>query len=91
MALSYSASITLPQFRRLLRRAQLLYTLLVGTYLAQRWEGALVRKLYYLPDGGRGFFAEIGVDEARECFVVLRSFSSSGPLEAYTHCVQLPA
>ena len=70
---------------------QLHYVLARGTYLAQRWDeekgGA---NLYYLADGGRGFFAEIGFDDDQARFVVLRSFSDSEPLADYAHNVQLP-
>ena len=81
---------TLCQFRRRSRRAQLVFVLLNGTYLAQRRGARSEVKLYYLPDKGCGYFAEIGIDEARECFVVLRSFSSSVPLQEYIHSIQLP-
>lgn len=90
MPLRYSTLLPLSQFQQLLRRAQLLYTLMQGTYLAQRWEQGNVKRLYYLPDGGRGFFAEIGLDAQLDCFVVLHSFGSSVPLEEYAHGVQLP-
>ena len=90
MPLRYSTLLPLSQFRQLLRRAQLLYTLLKGTYLAQRWEQSSLKRLYYLPDGGRGFFAEVGVTEAQDCFVVLRSFRCSGLLADYVQEVRLP-
>jgi hypothetical protein len=45
--------------------------------------------LYYCADEGRGFFAEVGTDDGRWQAVVLRSFSSSVPLEDYAHGVQL--
>ena len=81
---------TLYLFRLLSPEVQLRYVLDRGTYLAQRWEDQGGVNLYHLPDEGRGFFAEIGVDETDERFVVLRSFSSTVPLEDYTHGVRLP-
>lgn len=44
----------------------------------------------YLPDGGRSFFAELGVDEEQTQFRVLRSFRSTVLLEAYAYSVRLP-
>ena len=81
---------TLYRFRLLSPRAQLLCTLMQGTYLAQHWQGRHLVKLYHLWDGGRGFFAEVGVNEDQEQFVVLRSFSDSEPLVDYAHGVRLP-
>lgn len=82
--------LTHQRFQLLRPRAQLLYTLLDGLYLAKRWEEKAAIKLYYLPDEGRGFFAEVGIDDGREQTVVRRSFTSSGPLEEYAYDVQLP-
>ncbi|MGI4741614.1 MAG: hypothetical protein ACRYG7_41130 [Janthinobacterium lividum] len=81
---------TFDAFRLLSPRAQLLVVLLEGTYLAQRWEDENGFNLYYLPDEARGFFAEVGIDEAQDCFVVLRSFSSPVPLADYAQGMQLP-
>ncbi|MGI4742443.1 MAG: hypothetical protein ACRYG7_45375 [Janthinobacterium lividum] len=78
------------RFQLLRPRAQLLYTLLDGVYLAKRWEEKAVIKLYYLPDKGRGFFAEVGPNEGQDCFVVLRSFSDSEALAEYAQRVRLP-
>jgi hypothetical protein len=36
-----------------------------GTYLAQRLEKKGGVNLYYLPDEGRGFFVEVGVDDGQ--------------------------
>lgn len=69
---------------------QLRYVLERGTYLAQRWEDEGGVNLYHLPDEGRGFFVEVGIDDGRGQAVVLRSFSSSVPLEDYAHGVRLP-
>lgn len=80
---------TLDTFRQLSPRAQLLVVLMEGTYLAQRWEAEGGVNLYHLPDEGRGFFAEVGIEQEQDCCVVLRSFSSV-PLEDYTHHVHLP-
>jgi hypothetical protein len=91
MRVSYLASMTLPLFRLLALEMQLRYVLTRGTYLAQRWDEEIGGvNLYYLPDKGRGFFAEIGIDEGQDCFSVLNSFVSSGPLEDYAHEVRLP-
>lgn len=83
MPLRYSAHLTCTQFRQLLGRAQLLYLFTEGTYLAQRREQASLRRLYYLPDGGRGFFTEVVADATGERFVVLGSFTSSARLAEY--------
>jgi hypothetical protein len=68
---------------------QLTWVLSKGTYLTQRNEQEEAIALYYLPDGGRGFFVEVGVNKAKKARV-LRTFSSSGPLEEYAHGVRLP-
>ncbi|MVN78903.1 hypothetical protein GO988_21450 [Hymenobacter sp. HMF4947] len=82
---------TLDNFNLLSFKGQLGVVLKEGTFLAQRWvEGFGGVNLYYLPDGGRGFFAEVGIDEEHDCFVVVHSFSSNGPLEDYGQGVQLP-
>jgi hypothetical protein len=81
---------TLYTFRLLSPQVQLHLVLTRGTYIAQRWEDEGGVNLYHLPDDGRGFFAEVGVNEEHECLVVLRSFSSSVPLEDYAHGVRLP-
>ena len=83
-------SITLSHFQLLRPRAQLVYLLTEGTHLTQRWQRAALTNLYYLPDEGRGFFAETRVDEAQECFVVLRSFRGGVPLEECARHIQLP-
>ncbi|MGI4742445.1 MAG: hypothetical protein ACRYG7_45385 [Janthinobacterium lividum] len=77
-------------FNSLSPELQMRHVLMCGTYLAWRREGEDQFMLYHLPDGGRGFFVELGVDEAQDCFVLLRSFSSSVPLEDYAHYVRLP-
>jgi hypothetical protein len=77
-------------FRLLSPVVQLYWVLKHGTYLAQRWEDEGGVNLHYLPDEGRGFFVEVGVDESQQRAVVLRSFSSSVPLEDYAHGVRLP-
>jgi hypothetical protein len=82
---------TLYKFRLLSPRAQLLLVLMEGTYLAQRWDEEVGGvNLYYLSDEGRGFFVEAGYNDDQYCFVVLRSFSSSVPLEEYADRVRLP-
>lgn len=86
----FICTVTLDLFRQLSPEVQLRYVLDQGTYLAQRWEEQGGVNLYHLPDEGHGFFAEIGVGEADERFVVLRSFSSAVPLEDYPHGVRLP-
>jgi hypothetical protein len=69
---------------------QLYWVLKHGTFLARRWEDEGGINLYYLPDGVRGFFIEIGYDAQDGRAAVLRSFVSSVPLEAYAHWVRLP-
>ena len=81
---------TLYLFKLLSPEVQVRYTVEYGTYLAQRWEDEGGVNLYYLPDGGRGFFVEIGWDRAAEQLVLLRSFRSTVPLADYMHYVQLP-
>jgi hypothetical protein len=81
---------TLYTFQRMPAALQLTWALAKGTYLARRREEKAAIVLYYLPDGSRGFFAELSMDEGRGQAVVLRSFVSSGPLEDYAHGVRLP-
>jgi hypothetical protein len=61
----YLVSRTLHQFRLLLPRAQWVLVLTTGTYLAQSWEDEAGVNPYYLPDEGRGFFVEVGVDDSQ--------------------------
>ncbi|MGI4735061.1 MAG: hypothetical protein ACRYG7_07775 [Janthinobacterium lividum] len=77
-------------FRLLSPVVQLYWVLQHGTYLAQRWEDKGGVNLYHCADEGRGFFVEVGIDDGRGQAVVLRSFSSSVPLEDYAHGVRLP-
>jgi hypothetical protein len=82
---------TLYLFRLLTPEVQLRYVIARGTYLAQRWDEEIGGvNLYHLPDDSRGFFAEIGIEEEKDCFSVLNSFSSSVPLADYVQEVQLP-
>ncbi|RZJ90611.1 MAG: hypothetical protein EOO60_08770 [Hymenobacter sp.] len=81
---------TLYLFKLLSPDVQLYYVLMRGTFLAQRWEDDGGVNLYHCADEGRGFFAEVGLDDGRGQAVVLRSFSSSVPLEDYAHGVWLP-
>ncbi|TDN39264.1 hypothetical protein E4631_15670 [Hymenobacter sp. UV11] len=80
----------LSQFRRFSPVVQLYWVLKYGTFLAQRWETEGGVNLYHLPNEGRGLFVEVGYEEYEQRAVVLRSFSSSVPLEDYGHGVQLP-
>lgn len=82
------AAVSFHAFHLLSPVVQLYWVLTHGTYLAQRWESQGGVDLYYCPDEGRGFFAEIGVEQDE--LVVLRSFVSAGPLEEYAHGVRLP-
>jgi len=77
-------------FRLLSPVAQIYWVFKHGTYLAHRWDGKNGINLYHCADEGRGFFVEVGYDEAIQDAVVLRSFVSSGPLEDYTQGVRLP-
>jgi hypothetical protein len=86
----YFTGMTLYQFQLLIPRAQLLHVLTAGTYLAQRWDDEGVINLYHCVDEARGFFVEVGYDEATLETRVLRSFDSSVPLEDYAHGVRLP-
>jgi hypothetical protein len=81
---------TLLLFRLLSPAKQLHYVLAQGTYLLQRWEGDWDVLLYHLPDGGRGFFAEVGLAPAQANLVVRRSFASSELLEDYTPSLPFP-
>lgn len=80
---------TLDQFCALRPTTQLTWVLAEGRYLTQRWDQAGAT-LYYLDDGGRGYFVEIGVDEGQQCFVVLRSFCSQALLAEYAASLPLP-
>lgn len=75
-------------FNLLSPEVQLRYTLARGTYLASRWEDNGGVNLYHVPGEHGGFFVEVGL--VGEQVVVLRSFTSSGPLEDYAHRVRLP-
>lgn len=77
-------------FNLLSPELQMRHVLMCGTYLAWRWEEHVQVMLYHLPDGGRGFFVELRVDEEQDCFVLLRSFNSSAPLANYAQGVRLP-
>lgn len=77
-------------FRLLSPRAQLLFVMLEGTYLAHCWAEEGVLNLYYLPDRGQGFFAEVGFNTSQERILVRRSFTSSAPLAKYAHGISLP-
>jgi hypothetical protein len=69
---------TLYLFRLLTSEVQLRYVIARGTYLAQRWDEEIGGiNLYHLPDDSRGFFAEIGMEEEKDCFSVLNSFSTT--------------
>jgi hypothetical protein len=69
---------------------QLYWVLHHGTFLANRWDGERGINLYHCAGDGRGFFVEVGIDDERAQAVVLRSFSSSGPLEEYAQGMRLP-
>jgi hypothetical protein len=81
---------TLYFFKLLSPEVQLRYVLERGTFLAQRWEDEGGINLYHLPDARRGFFVEISYDASQHGAMVLRSFHSSVPLDAYAHWVLLP-
>jgi hypothetical protein len=81
--------VTLYLFKLLSNEVQLRYVLERGTFLAQRWEDESGVNLYYLADGGRGFFVEVGIDDDRGQAVVLRSFVSGVPLEDYANWIRL--
>jgi hypothetical protein len=82
--------VTFYAFRRLSPIMQFVWVLRHGTYLAQRWDDESGVNLYHCAGDGRGFFAEVGIDDGRGQAVVLRSFVSSGPLEDYAQGVRLP-
>ena len=81
---------TFYQFQLLSPRAQLMHVLTAGTYLAQRCAGASRLHLYHVPEEARGFFVEVGYDDATLETLVLRSDSSTGLLADYTQGVRLP-
>jgi hypothetical protein len=62
-----------------------------GTYLAHRWEGDSAVTLFHLPLGGAGFFAEVGITQAQDTFVLLRSFDKWESVEEYVASVRLAA
>ena len=53
----------------------------MGIYLAQRRDNESGVNLCHCADEGRGFYVEVGIDNGREQAMVLRSLSSSVPLE----------
>jgi hypothetical protein len=69
---------------------QLAWVFKYGTFLAQCWDRVGGVNLYHLTDEAKGFFVEVGYDEATQDAVVLRSFSDSAPLEEYAQGVRLP-
>ena len=81
---------TIDCFKQLAPRVQLVVVLSEGTRIAAQQQGRFTLTLYYVPDGGRGFFAEVGVNATLQRIVVLRSLGSSALLEEYTQGVQLP-
>jgi hypothetical protein len=81
---------TLVEFNARPAEQQLTLVFLEGTFLALRWEEKGRLMFYYLPDGVRGFFIEIGYHAHDGRAVVLRRFISSVTLEAYAHWVRLP-
>lgn len=85
-----TSSMTCYTFVRMPPAFQLTWLLKKGTYLARRWAEEGMIALYHLPDGGRGFFAEVGIDSCTQGANVLRSFSDSEPLEEYAHGIRLP-
>jgi hypothetical protein len=82
---------TLHTFQLLWPTEQLALVLEEGTYLAQRWNEESAVNLYHCAGDGCGFFVEVGINDGRGQAVVLRSFSSSEPLDEYVHDVRLPA
>jgi hypothetical protein len=52
-------------FRKLSPVVQLLWVIRHGTFLAQRWDDESGVNLYHCADEGRGFFAEVGIDDGR--------------------------
>ena len=81
---------TLYTFRLLSAEQQLRHVFTHGTFLTSRQEVGKETILYYLPDSGRGFFIELGIDREQSYFFVLRTFITSGPLAAYTQGIELP-
>jgi hypothetical protein len=81
---------TLRRFRLLSPEGQHNWVLEQGTYLVQRWEGEWDVLLYHLGDGGRGFFAEVGLAPAQANLVVRRSFARSTLLEEYLRSLFSP-
>jgi hypothetical protein len=77
-------------FMRMPATFQLTWVLKKGTYLARRREEQVTIALYYLPYGGRGFFAEVGRGASQQGAFVMRSFSNSTSLEDYAQYVRLP-
>lgn len=80
---------TLYLFRQLSPPVRVLYALERGTYLASCWEAEDGVNLYHLPSEQGGHSVELDIREERA--VVLRSFTSSVPLEDYAHRARLPA
>lgn len=81
---------TLDSFQLLLPEVQLHHVRTRGTLLAWRWTGDFPTILHYLPNAGRGFYVELGVNAEQTHFVVLHSFSDSKALAEYAQGVRLP-
>jgi len=74
---------TFDQFCALRRTTQLAWVLAEGRYLTPPEKQAGGGHLYYLDDGGRGYFVEVGIHEQLQCFVVQRCFRSHFLLAEY--------
>ncbi|NML67240.1 hypothetical protein HHL22_18705 [Hymenobacter sp. RP-2-7] len=65
--------------------------LLRGAYLARRWEGATEFSLYYVPNSGRGFFAELACHQAPHRLQLRAAGHGDAVLDAYLSSLALPA
>ncbi|NML67233.1 hypothetical protein HHL22_18670 [Hymenobacter sp. RP-2-7] len=77
-------------FRSLPLASQVRFVLALGTYLAHRLAEDREVHLYHLAGEGKGIFVELAYEEARDELVVLRSFASAVPLDAYMRYLCLP-
>jgi hypothetical protein len=81
---------TLELFQFLTPTSQMAWVMQYATYIAHRREGKSFMTLFHFPSAGGGFLAEVGIDEAWDSFVLLRSFRLTESLDEYAVCVRLP-
>lgn len=81
----------LMRFRLFAAHRKLAQVLSSGQYLVQRMGRTGPVSLYYLPDGNKGFFAEIAYDAHWCRATFLRSFRRTRRLYPYVAALPLPS